>query len=291
MHGLETAEDIRGVAAHPALDPATLDLLPMAVTVCGADGAVLAFNARAVELLGRSPRRDDPAEHYAGALRLLAASGLRVPPDRTPTRAALADGRPRRGEEVLIERPDGRRVRAFASVNPLTDSAGRVVGAVTCFEEAPADPFTPQSDRAVEQEGRRANQNEALFAFTDRLYRASSEADILEAGLDAIIAVLHCARASVLMFDDAGVMRFVAQRGLSETYRTAVEGHSPWTRGQRDPTPIAVRDIAELDASLQEVMKAERIGALAFVPLTDKGAAMQVHGLLRRAASVRVGRA
>ena len=75
------------------------------------------------------------------------------------------------------------------------------------------------------------------------------------------------------MFDHAGVMRFVAWRGLSEGYRQAVEGHSPWTRESKDPQPIAIDDIelADLDASLKATVSAEGIAALAFIPLIAKG--------------------
>jgi two-component sensor histidine kinase len=68
-------------------------------------------------------------------------------------------------------------------------------------------------------------------------------------------------------------MKFVAWRGLSDGYRGAVEGHSPWTRETKDPQPISVSDIdsAELDASLKATVKAEGIGALAFIPLTAAG--------------------
>ena len=92
--------------------------------------------------------------------------------------------------------------------------------------------------------------------------------------LDAIARALGCDRASILMFDHTGVMKFVAWRGLSDGYRRAVEGHSPWTRDSKDPQPISIDDIerAELDASLKATVKAEGIGALAFIPLIARGA-------------------
>ena len=75
------------------------------------------------------------------------------------------------------------------------------------------------------------------------------------------------------MFDHTGVMKFVAWRGLSDGYRQAVEGHSPWTRDSKDPQPISIDDIdrAELDASLKATVKAEGIRALAFIPLIARG--------------------
>ena len=75
------------------------------------------------------------------------------------------------------------------------------------------------------------------------------------------------------MFDRQGVIRFGAWRGLSEKYRMAVEGHSPWSPDAKDPEPILVPDVA-LDpelAALRPVFDAERIATLAFVPLVHTG--------------------
>jgi PAS domain S-box-containing protein len=114
----------------------------------------------------------------------------------------------------------------------------------------------------------------ALYRFTDRLYRARSPADIYEGAFDAIACGLGCERASILLFDASGALKFVAWRGLSEAYRQAVEGHSPWTRDTTDPQPIHVADIdeAEIDQSLRKTVKAEGIAALAFIPLVANGA-------------------
>jgi len=108
-----------------------------------------------------------------------------------------------------------------------------------------------------------------LFRFTDRLYRAKQLDEVYDAALDAIIEALGCDRASLLLFDKTGVMRFVAWRGLSDSYRRAVDGHSPWKRGDRDSSPIFVLDLegAEFPPSLKSVIAAEGIGALAFIPI------------------------
>src|SRR5262249_15517817 len=69
------------------------------------------------------------------------------------------------------------------------------------------------------------------------------------------------------------VMRFVAWRGLSQKYRRAVEGHSPWKPHTRDPKPVCVSDVntAKLTKSLKATIRAEGIGAAAFIPLvTDQ---------------------
>jgi len=114
----------------------------------------------------------------------------------------------------------------------------------------------------------------ALFRLTDRLYRARAEQDVYEAALDAIVETLGCDRASILLFDQAGVMQFVGARGLSDEYKTKLAGHTPWTAGQRDPQPIFVSDIDQTDEPdwVKAAIKAENIRALAFIPLLEHDA-------------------
>jgi PAS domain S-box-containing protein len=113
----------------------------------------------------------------------------------------------------------------------------------------------------------------ALYQLTDKLYRARSMSDVYDAALDAIVSTLGCSRASILLFDGEGVMSFVAWRGLSEAYRKAVEGHSPWKPGHRDPQPIFVRDIelTEEPDWIKAVIRNEGIRGLAFIPLVSHG--------------------
>jgi two-component sensor histidine kinase len=113
----------------------------------------------------------------------------------------------------------------------------------------------------------------ALYRLTDRLHRAKSLEDVYDAALDAILRALPCQRASILLFDDSEVMRFVAWHGLSDGYRRATDGHSPWTAQAQDPQPICVDDVDKADfaESLQATIQAEGIRALAFVPLVANG--------------------
>ena len=70
------------------------------------------------------------------------------------------------------------------------------------------------------------------LAACARLTHAISRSEVLEdiytAALNAIESGLNVERASILLFDRDGVMRFKAWRGLSDAYRNAVEGHTPW---------------------------------------------------------------
>jgi PAS domain S-box-containing protein len=97
--------------------------------------------------------------------------------------------------------------------------------------------------------------------------------DFYTVALDALESGLGVRRSSILLFDDEGVMRFKAWRGLSDVYRRAVEGHSPWRPDTPDAAPIVVPDVRADPAlaALQSVILAEGIAALTFVPLVSGG--------------------
>jgi PAS domain S-box-containing protein len=149
----------------------------------------------------------------------------------------------------------------------VKDASGRVVGASKIARDI------TESKRAQESLARRMEEQAALYQLTDRLHRAEWLDDVYEAALAAILRALRCDRASILLFDDAGVVRFVAWRGLSADYRKAVDGHSPWTADDTNAEPILMHDVAAADlaAPLKSTIAKEGIGALAFIPLFSKG--------------------
>ncbi|HSK87822.1 MAG TPA: PAS domain S-box protein [Anaerolineales bacterium] len=118
-----------------------------------------------------------------------------------------------------------------------------------------------------------ARQQAALYRLSDELHHADSLEDVYNAALNAILGALQCDRASILLFDDTDVMRFVAWRGLSDGYRKATEGHSPWRVDEKNPQPICVNDIhtAELSDALKAIVQADGIRSLAFIPLVANG--------------------
>jgi GAF domain-containing protein len=129
----------------------------------------------------------------------------------------------------------------------------------------PSSRRTPPEDRAAHLE--------TLYRLTNHLYRASDRPAMLSAALDAITEGLGCERCSILLFDAEGVMRFVAWRGLSDHYRTTLEGHTPWSPGTVDPPPIYVPDIDASDEvdEVKRVIRDEGIRCLAFIPITSQG--------------------
>jgi PAS domain S-box-containing protein len=113
----------------------------------------------------------------------------------------------------------------------------------------------------------------ACLKLTRAISRTRTVEEIYESALDALADGLDVSRASILLFDADGVMRFKAYRGLSERYRGAVEGHTPWRPDSPDPEPIVVSDVTA-DAALApyaDTIAAEGIAAMAFIPLVSVG--------------------
>jgi PAS domain S-box-containing protein len=107
------------------------------------------------------------------------------------------------------------------------------------------------------------------LALTRAISKSRTAQEIYTAALDALRSGLGVERCSILLFDPDGVMRFKAQRGLSDAYRRVVEGHTPWQPDTPDPQPIVVPDVSK-DASLIPLLptlQAEGIAAVAFIPL------------------------
>lgn len=124
-----------------------------------------------------------------------------------------------------------------------------------------------------EKQKRKGHQQSLLFELANAVNRAGALSDLYSKALDAIIISLNADRASILLFDEDGVMRFKAWRGISDGYRLKVEGHSPWQQDTFEPQPIVIGNIAEagLDRQLQMVIQEEGIQALGFIPLTYGG--------------------
>jgi PAS domain S-box-containing protein len=111
------------------------------------------------------------------------------------------------------------------------------------------------------------------LGLTNAISRIRTVEEIYEAALDALTEGVGVSRSAVLLFDPDGVMRFKAHRGLSDAYRRAVEGHTPWAPDTPDPEPVFVPD-ASREPSLEPYLPAldkEGIAGMAFIPLVSLG--------------------
>ena len=109
--------------------------------------------------------------------------------------------------------------------------------------------------------------------LTTAIARSRTVDDIYTTAFDALAAGLGVSRASLLLVDADGVMRFKAHRRLSEGYRRAVERHLPWTSDTVDPEPIVIADVTADDSLRPHLpaVQAEGIAALALIPLVSLG--------------------
>jgi PAS domain S-box-containing protein len=102
--------------------------LPAAVYTCDAQGCIVLYNQAAVDLWGRKP--EIGKDQWCGSWRIYRPDGSPLPLDECPMAVCLREGRAVRGEEIVIERPDGSRRHVLPHPEPLFDASGAVVGAV-----------------------------------------------------------------------------------------------------------------------------------------------------------------
>ncbi|HWC46889.1 MAG TPA: PAS domain S-box protein, partial [Casimicrobiaceae bacterium] len=230
------------------------------IAIIDPDGCYLEQNAAHAELLGYSDdelRDKTPAIHlgdeqFALITEDLAANGV----SRRECRSRGKDGR-----ERIVE------LSSFA----VNDANGDPV----CYVGIKRD-VTAQRRAEVELR-QKFDELQAVHRMTDTVTHAAAIEEIYDVALDELQHTVHASRASILLYDDDGVMRFKAWRGLSDEYRRAVEGHSPWSPDEPDPQPVLVPDV-QADphlTSLLPVLAAEGIRAVGFIPLVAAG---RLHG-------------
>jgi diguanylate cyclase (GGDEF)-like protein/PAS domain S-box-containing protein len=166
---------------------------------------------------------------------------------------------------VLIARHGGERA-IEDSAAPVCDPDGKLCGVVLVFHDA------TQQREAQKRERQRFDEQAAVYRLGIAVSRTDVVEEVYEAAKSSILDVLKADRVSILLFDAAGVMRFKSWHGLSDVYRQAAEGHSPWTQDAIDPEPILVDDV-ELDADwahFRPVAAQEGIRTFGFIPLLHR---------------------
>jgi PAS domain S-box-containing protein len=223
------------------------------------DGVITSWNRAAESLFG-----------YTAAEAVGQQITLIVPVERHAEEEEILR-RLRRGEFIKhfeTERltKDGRLVPLSLGVSPVRNARGELIGGSTIARDI------SERRRAEDRIEATLHALETLYRLVDQVGHARDRRSVCEAALGAILHGVRADRASVLVIDAEGTMRFVAWSGLSDAYRAAVEGHSPWTADTVDPEPILVPDVATSDLGpLRDVIAQEGIAALAFFPLALSG--------------------
>lgn len=253
-----------------ALLAAIVDSSDDAIISKNFDGIITSWNNSAERMFGYTAK-----EAIGKSIMLLIPPGLRGEEDEIIARL-------KRGEKVdhfetTRVRKDGSTLDVSLTISPVRDASGRLVGASKVARDITDRKLAERALRNTEITlAAVARQQKALFHLADDLHRAQAMEAVYKAGLEAICDALQCERASILLGDEQGVMRFVSWRGLSDGYRKAVEGHSPWRPGEANPQPVCIDDIdaADVNDAIKAAVKVEGVHALAFIPLVSEGLLM-----------------
>ena len=140
-------EEVRaGAARYQTL----FDLVPVAVYATDAEGLIQEFNRRAVELWGRTPKRN--AEKHCGSFKIFRPDGTPMPHEECPMARAL------RGEElkpheleILVEQTDGTRKSVVVSPSTLKNGAGEIIGAINCLYDITSRKHAEEALRQSEE--------------------------------------------------------------------------------------------------------------------------------------------
>ena len=105
-----------------------VDIMPVGIHVCDADGRSLLFNRSAEKIWGRRPALG--RDRWCGAFRSRNADGQELEPEESPMARVLRTGEPMKEVELIMERPDGVLRHVIASPAPLFDHEGSLAGAL-----------------------------------------------------------------------------------------------------------------------------------------------------------------
>ncbi|MDB4950771.1 MAG: Chemotaxis protein methyltransferase CheR [Gemmatimonadetes bacterium] len=147
-----TAEESRTSGARLST---ILETMTEAVVLVNADGVITFHNAAAVRVLGltEAPMVGQPADR--APYRLMRADGTPLPEEERPLGRVLRSGTPVQGEEMLLERADGRAVVRVSAV--LVRGSGAAEGVVATFEDV--------TEAREAQAARRANEERFRATF------------------------------------------------------------------------------------------------------------------------------
>ncbi|MBX2943325.1 MAG: PAS domain S-box protein [Cyclobacteriaceae bacterium] len=102
--------------------------LPKATYTCDAEGRIILYNPACVNLWGRHP--DLNKDLWCGSWKILDQKNNPMPVGDCPMARAIKEGRAIRGEEIIIQRPDGSKRIVLPYPSPQFDESGVVTGAI-----------------------------------------------------------------------------------------------------------------------------------------------------------------
>lgn len=258
-----------GVAAAPASHDAFQAARQLAAIVDSSDDAIIGQN-----LDGTITSWNRGAERLLGftASEAIGQPIALIYPEGNKDDFRVVLDRIRAGEridhyETTRRHKDGSPVEISLSVSPVRDIDGKIVGTAKIARDI------GDRKRAEAAILKHAREQSALYRLTDTLFHSAPMDEVFEVAIDALAMASDCECASILMFDGTGTMSFVAWRGLSDRYRQAAAGHTPWKVGEPDAAPIQIENVetAEDLSALRPLLREEGIRSLGFFPISAGG--------------------
>ena len=165
--------------------------------------------------------------------------------------------------EKRMKRRDGANLWTAVGSTSVRDRRGRFLYAVRVHHDITA------RRTAEEALALRADQQAALYEFTDVLQRATVLEDVYEPAVAAIARAFGCERVCLLWLGDTGTLQVVALRGLSESLRRVLEVDAAWLARKMGAGPVCISDtaVAGLPEGLNDAVGRENIRALSLIPI------------------------
>jgi len=138
-----------------------LDVLPIPTFVCDAEGRILQYNQRALEIWAREPAPGQTHDSFISGTKL-------YDPDGSPAPRSLLSGVLETGVAVhdtlrRVRRPDGKDIIVSVNIEPLRNARGELIGAVECMIDV---TDREMMTAALEQSRRNAREQEQRLAAT-----------------------------------------------------------------------------------------------------------------------------
>ncbi len=245
-----------------------ISVLDEGILVRDASGCLISCNAAAGHILGIPAEKMMDSASMAAACNLVHKDGSSFRPEEDPLVAASGISQSHASVTLSLKRDGKSPIWISLTSQPLCRE-----GEDTPYATMLSFTDITQTRQASLQLQKRLDQIQSIYRLSDAVVRAETLAAVYDEALNGMMQALRTDRAAILLFDDDGVMRFKAWRGLSDGYRRAVDGHLPWKITDVNPQPVLVPDV-DADpslAALRPVISGEGIHALAFVPLICKG--------------------
>jgi two-component system CheB/CheR fusion protein len=185
-----------------------VDALPVAVYTTDTEGRITHANQAAFEITGQKPELGEA--RWCPSHALYRADGTRLQPDECPMALAVKHGIVPRGEELLLERPDGTRRWVEPYPTPLRDAEGAILGGINMVLDI---TDRKEGESALKVQNERLHQ---LWEAAGLLLSSDDVGAMLRSLLARIGPQLGVDTYFKYRADDNGALRLISSSGVPE---------------------------------------------------------------------------